>query len=298
MIAAYLFLSITYVVTVAGLGGEPDYEQRFAQQAAQIETLLKREDTVVKTLSGPAATRQAVGAALAQVAAQAQPDDSFALILIGHGTFDGTEYKFNLPGPDFTASEMAVAIDKIRAGRQLVVNTTSASGASLHSFQHPKRAVIAATKSGTEKNAPVFARYFVEALRDPAADFDKNEVVTALEAYRYADQKTAAYYETQKRLATEHPMLEDTGLGDGVRTPSPDNGRGQAASRFALVKLGAAQIAAATPEKKALLAKKEQLETSIDKLKYQKAAMPQEEYKRTMQALLLELARLQEEIDK
>lgn len=298
MIAAYLLLSTTYVVTVAGLGGEPDYEQRFAQQAAQIETLLKNGDTVVKTFSGPAATRQAVSAALAQVAAEAKPDDAFALILIGHGTFDGSEYKFNLPGPDFTASEMGAALDKIRAGRQLVVNTTSASGASLPSFQHPKRAVIAATKSGTEKNAPVFARYFVEALRDPAADSDKNEAITALEAYRYADQKTAAYYETQKRLATEHPMIEDTGVGDGVRAPSPDNGKGQAAGRFALVKLGAAQKAAATPEKRALLAKKEQVEISIDKLKYQKAAMPQEEYKRTMQTLLLELARLQEEIDR
>jgi hypothetical protein len=30
--------------------------------------------------------------------------------------------------------------------------------------------VITATKTGTEKNATVFARYWAEALRDPAAD--------------------------------------------------------------------------------------------------------------------------------
>ena len=49
--------------------------------------------------------------------------------------------------------------------------------------------VITATKTGTEKNATVFARYWVEALRDPAADTDKNETISALEAFRYAERK-------------------------------------------------------------------------------------------------------------
>ena len=30
------------------------------------------------------------------------------LVLIGHGTFDGQEAKFNLRGPDFTATELAL----------------------------------------------------------------------------------------------------------------------------------------------------------------------------------------------
>ena len=29
------------------------------------------------------------------------------LILIGHGSFDGDEYKFNLVGPDISAAELA-----------------------------------------------------------------------------------------------------------------------------------------------------------------------------------------------
>ena len=45
-------------------------------------------------------------------------------------------------------------------------------------------AVIAATKSGTEKNATVFARYWVEALQDPTADVDKSESISAMEAFR------------------------------------------------------------------------------------------------------------------
>ena len=113
-----------------------------------------------------------------------------------------------------SAAELAALCNRIAAKRQLIVNTTSASGGSMAAFQRPGRAVIAATKSGTEKNATVFARYWVEALQDPAADVDKNESISALEAFQYADRKTAEFYASQKRLATEHAVFEDTGKGE------------------------------------------------------------------------------------
>jgi hypothetical protein len=158
--------------------------------------------------------------------------------------------------------------------------------------------VIAATKNGTEKNATVFARYWAEALGDPAADNDKNDVVSALEAFRFADKKTAAFYESQTRLATEHAVLEDTGKGEGVRAPSPENGEGMLAAQFPLLRIGATAAAAKDPAKLQLLAKKEDLERQIDKLKYEKAAIPPEDYRRQLGALLLELAKTQEAIDK
>jgi len=80
--------------------------------------------------------------------------------------------------------------DRIAAKRQLVVDTTSASGGALQVLERPGRAVIAATKSGTEKNATVFARYWVEALEDPAADTDKSDSISAMEAFTYAAKKT------------------------------------------------------------------------------------------------------------
>jgi hypothetical protein len=64
------------------------------------------------------------------------------------------------------------------------------------------------------------------------------------------------------------------------------------------LRIGASQIAANTPEKKALLDKRDELERQIDLLKYQKAAMPVEQYKQQLQALLIELAKTQAEIDK
>ena len=193
--------------------------------------------------------------------------------------------------------ELAALLDRVKAKKQLVINTTSASGASISSLQKPNRVVITATKSGTERNATVFARFWVEALRDPGADADKNETVTAIEAYRYADQKTTQYYERNKRIATEHAMLEDTGQGEAVRNPTSDNGHGLIASRTPLLKIGAAQKAAADPAKQKLLAQKEEVEQKIDQLKYNKAAMAAADYRKQLQVLLVELAKVQKEID-
>jgi hypothetical protein len=289
----------TWFVTVAGLGGEPDYEQRFSAWARDAEKALKSTGVEkVETLHGPAATRAQLASVLARIAREAKAEDALVLTLIGHGTFDGLDYKFNLPGPDVTAAELEGWLDRIRAKRQLVVNTTSASGASLDQLRRPDRVVITATRSGNEKNATVFARYWVEALRDPAADTDKNDTVSALEAFRYADQKTAKFYESQKRLATEHALLEDTGKAEGVRAPSPENGQGLLASAFTVVRFGQAGSAFTDPGKRRLLEKKEELEQKIDSLKYQKAAMPEAEYRKELSVLLLELAKTQAELDK
>lgn len=290
----------TYYVTVAGLGGEPDYVQRFTGLAKDLDKLLKASgtDAHVYTLMGDDSTRAKMTDILNTVAREAKPDDDFVLILIGHGTYDGVQYKFNLVGPDISAEDLAAMCDRIPSKRQLIVNTTSASGGSIPAFEKPGRAIITATKSGTEKNATVFARYWVEALQDPTADTDKNNVISALEAFQYADRKTADFYTSQKRLATEHPTFEDTGKGQPVRVASTDTGEGLLLSTFSVLRMGAAQEAANDPAKRELMAKKEELEQKIDVLKYQKAAMDPDDYKTQLTQALVDLARVQEELDK
>jgi len=275
----------TYFVTVAGLGGEPDYETRFTLLANDTDKILHGSggtDRVIETLKGADATKAKLVGALSKVASQAKAQDVFVLMMIGHGTFDGAEYKFNLPGPDISAAELASALNKIPASRQLIVDMTSASGGAAAALKKDGRTIITATKSGTEKNATIFGRYWVEALRDPAADTDKNEIVSALEAFKYAQTKTAAFFTEQKRIATEHAQLEDT----------------QRAAAFPLVRYGNAALVVNDPAKKALVAKKEEIENKIDALKYQKDLMAPDDYKRQIGALLLELARTQELIVK
>jgi hypothetical protein len=288
----------TFYVTISGLGGEPDYDQRFKMWAEDVDGSLKKAggDSNVVTMVAP--TREQIRARFTQLAAEVKPADAFVLTLIGHGTYDGVDYKFNIPGADITGAELAGLLDRIPATRQLVVNTTSASGGSIEALRKANRIVIASTKSGTEKNATVFARYWAEALRDPAADTDKNESVSALEAFHYAQRKTAESYDSQKRLSTEHAVLEDTGKGEGEKAPSAENGEGKLAGVFTVVRLGANAAAARDPAKRALLDKKEELEQAIDTLKYEKAAIPSDEYKKQLTQLLLQLATTQEALEK
>src|SRR5665213_1761979 len=224
----------TWMLTVAGLGGEPDYEQRFALLATDTDKILKAgggTDRVVETFKG---------------------------------------------------TDLAALLNRISATRQLVVDMTSSSGGATAALKKDGRTVITATKSGMEKNATVFARFWVEALRDPAADADKNEIVSALEAFHYAQTKTAAFYSDQKRLATEHPVLEDQAK----------------AAAFPLVRYGSAAATITDPAKRELVTKKEDIENKIDALKFEKDLMAPEDYKKQIAALLLDLARTQEQIDK
>jgi hypothetical protein len=298
LLAALAAPAATFYVTISGLGGEPDYDQRFKMWAEDIDGSLKKAggDSNVVTMVAP--TRDQIRARFAQLAAEVKPADAIVLMLIGHGTYDGVDYKFNIPGADITGAELAGLLDRIPATRQLVVDMTSSSGGSIAALRKANRIVITSTKSGTEKNATVFARYWAEALRDPAADTDKNDSVSALEAFRYAQRKTTESYDSQKRLATEHAVLEDTGKGEGEKAPSAENGEGKLAGVFTVVRLGANAAAARDPAKRALLDKKEELEQAIDTLKYEKAAIPSDEYRKQLTQLLLQLATTQEALEK
>jgi hypothetical protein len=288
----------TFYVTISGLGGEPDYDQRFKMWTDDIDGSLKKAGGDAKIFTMQAPTRDKVQAQFADITKQAKPDDSLVVILIGHGSYDGVEYKFNIPGPDLSGADIAALLDHVPATRQLVVVTTSSGGGAIESLRRPNRIVITATKTGSEKNATVFARFWAEALRDPAADTDKNEAVSALEAFHYAQRKTTEFFDSAKRLATEHSVLEDTGKGEGEKDPKPETGAGRLAAAFPVVRLGANAAAARDPNKKALLDQKEQIENQIDKLKYEKATMNAAEYKKQLTALLLQLAKVQEALEK
>lgn len=287
-----------YYLTVAGLGGEDVYTQRFEGLVSDIDTLLEKEpNSTVMTLSGAQATKANIEAKLGEIADKAGPNDTFVLLLIGHGSYDMLDYKFNIPGHDITATELNSLLGRIKA-KQVIVNTTSASGGALPVLQSKNRIIVAATKSGTEKNATVFARYWVEAFRDAAADADRNDSLSALEAFTYAERKVAEYYETQKRLATEHAVIEDTGEGEGVREPSTENNEGLVARRTTVLHLGSVADIVNDPAKQELLKQKDELQIAIDDLQYRKAAFPEAEYQRQMRQLLLDLARIQAELDK
>ena len=87
-------------VIITGLGGLPEYEENFEKWGASIETICRDElKTLVHRLDGRTQRRTDV-LSVFETTAEAQ-NQTVWLFLIGHGTFDGRDYKFNIKGPDY-----------------------------------------------------------------------------------------------------------------------------------------------------------------------------------------------------
>ncbi len=226
-----------YYMIVAGLGGEAQYQEQFDKDAASIAAVARRtagNDRVI-VLTGESATRAALEKALESLRKRTKAADSLAVVLVGHGSYDGDAYKFNLPGPDIDGAQLKKLLGAVPAKSQLIVNTTSASGAVLDSWEADGRTLITATRSGSERNATRFAGLFAAALADGAADINKNGAITAQEAFDYASRAVADSFTKEGTLATEHPQL-----------------KGGSAARFTVARLGSAAAAPASPEVAAL----------------------------------------------
>ena len=203
-------LSDTYALIVAGLGGEKQYEQRFRTQAtalAQAAEKLSGDASKVVTLSAEKADRETVRRELRALAGKAKRDDQLIVVLLGHGTYDGEEYRFNVPGPDLTGTELAALFDQIPARDQLIVNATSASGAAIDRWKRDNRVVITSTKSGGERTATRFAQYWLEAVSTNTADTNRDDVVTAAEAYDFASCRVADSFKADVSLNPDAGMM-------------------------------------------------------------------------------------------
>lgn len=274
----------TYGVVVNGLGGEAKYSESFSNTAAgyadALGTLNNGENHVV--LLGESAGRQDILDAIRQQGAliKSGSADVFALMLVGHGTADGISWRFNIKGPDITTEDLVAVMNEIPASRQLLVLASSASGAALKVLSQPSRIVVTATKSGGELNAVRFPGFFAEALQSSHADFDRNEILTVAEAFRFATDRTAEYYEQNKLLASEHARL-----------------RGEYADEVAIVLLGSLRQANDDPVVADLLEQRLQLEVSFKALRARKLKMPVASYYDELQTLLIAIALLQQSID-
>jgi hypothetical protein len=273
----------TYTVVVAGLGGEPAYEQKFREHAAAVASAAEKaagSTANVVSLSGDAAKAANIKREIKSLAARMTSSDSAVVVLIGHGSYDGETYRFNLPGPDLTDTELARLFDELPARDQLIINATSASGAVTERWQKPRRVLITATKSGGERTATRFAQYWAQAVASDAADTNKDQIVTAAEAYAFATNQVEAAFKAETAMATEHARLE-----------------GDNAGRFTLARLGTAALVPDSPEVAALLSQRGSIEQDLDRVKEQKTALPETQYYDQLEQVLVRLALLQKEID-
>jgi hypothetical protein len=293
----------TDVLVIVGAGGTDEYAEQFrawserwraATDAAQARWHIVGLE---KDAQDADADRAAVQARITDLTAEPNSEPLW-IVLIGHGTFDGQVARFNLRGRDLTAGDLAIWLGG--AERPLVViNCSSASAPFVPALKGDNRIVVAATKSGFEVNYSRFGAFFAEAIADPAADLDKDQQVSVLEAFLAAASRVREFYEGEGRLATEHAILDDN--GDGLGIPA-DWFRGVRATRSArdgapLDGLRARQTRLVrsaderrlAPEKRA---RRDQIEAQIEDLRRRKDSLDEEAYYRELERLVVELARL------
>jgi hypothetical protein len=291
-----------YALIVSGAAGGADYVTQYDRWTAQLSTTLvetlKFDPALVRILSetkqpADSATADNVRRTIATVAARMTRDDVLFVFLIGHGTFDGTDAKFNLVGPDLESSEWSALLKAI-PGRLVLVNTSSASFPFLERLAGPRRIVITATDSAAQRYDTVFAEYFIRALADSAADLDKNDRVSIWEAFAAASAGVRRHYQQRGQLSTEHALLDDNGdgVGNEVTTPGDD---GSLASRTYLDE----SLPGAQPTDEALLKllqRKATLEAEVEDLKIRRQFLAPAEYAKEFERLMIELSQVSHDI--
>lgn len=271
-----------YVTIIEGLGGEPVFEENFhtqSQTLAEASASLTDADKVT-LFSGENATRENLLAHFESQSAIMNEDDRAAIYLIGHGSFDGEEYKFNIPGLDITTDDILNILESLPGQNHFLLNTSSTSGALLEPLEGESRILVTATRSGNEKNATVFGEYFVEALSSEDADLNKNNNISIEEAFGYAQRQVEEYFESQGQLATEHSEI----IGDG-------------AAQFTLARINPVVISQENPRIAELQEQLLDIDREIESLQLRRSELSNQEYIVQLQALILQSATINEEID-
>ena len=293
-----------FALVVSGASGGPQYvEQYTAWRQALVAGLRDqpgfRDDhlIVLGETPGPGvgrASREGVEAAVDALRRRMAADAQLLVVLIGHGTDDGVDARFNLVGSDLSAADWRRLLDSL-PGRTVFVNTTASSLPFVRRLARDGRVVIAATGSPAQRYDTVFPRFFVAAVGDPASDADKDGRVSVWEAFMSASARVRRWYQQEGRLATERAVLDDSGDGIGADADRPGaDGRLAASLYFGA---GVEQpAAAADPALAPLVARREALEAEVAAHRARKSALPEAEYAPELERLLVELARVSREL--
>ena len=135
--------------------------------------------------------------------------------------------------------------------------------------------MLAATDAAAQQFETIFPEFFTKAFDEPGADLDKNNRVSIWEAFTYASARVHDWFDTLGQLATERPLLDDT--GDGVGGEADNAGRDGTLAQLTylapevIVPTGNAELAA-------LLKHRAELEAAIDDLRASKPSVAPEQY--------------------
>ena len=269
-----------HIILVSGLGGEARLQSQFDSQARTLHQAVSTLPSTNRTLLiGADATRDAILAAIETASNGAAAGDRLQIHLIGHGSHDGREYKFNIPGPDLTAEDLRQALEGY-AGQIMLALMTSASGAAMDQLKGDNRLIITATRSAAQKNLSLFSRFWAEGAALQAADVNRNDLIDVQELYEYASLAVATYYEEAALIASEASMIE-----------------GNNPHSFPIARVGRLAAAPLTAGTELLVRERDSVEAQLEALRAERTNLSDDEYFGRLQNLMIEMGRIQRQID-
>jgi hypothetical protein len=289
------------LIVVAGAAGEKEFGAQFQASAKRWHDFAKKQDWQLVALGSSNAVSVSDHDLLKQAiekATRLPAEAELWLVLIGHGTFAANVAKFNLVGPDVSATELSEWLKPVKA-KCIILNCSSSSGPFVTAFSGRNRVVVTATRSGAEQNFSRFGYYLSEAIGSLTADVDHDQEVSLLEAFLAASSQTERFYREDARLATEHALLDDNGDrvgtgGDFYRgarpAKEPEPGKqvdGRVASRVIL--FSAPNVPKFSSEQ---LAERQRIEEQIDLLRARKSQLTEKAYLAQLEPLCIELAKI------
>ncbi len=214
---------------VVGLPGDAEHEALFASLAGQYRDWLTKtldfEPADVRVLFGKEAkeglaqgpaTKEALEREAAGLKEKLEPEDRLWVFLVGHGNRDGEQAFFHLPGPDVSARGLAGLFAGLRCREQVFWIMCSSSGRFLKPLSARGRIVVTATLADDEDNETEFPEALAAVVKRPAARDGK---VSILGLFRQVGAEVQARFESDKRVPTEHALLDDNGDGAGSEKP-------------------------------------------------------------------------------
>ena len=310
------------LVVVVGAEGEPEYGKQFSEWANSWQQVARDAGWQWQQIGGQEASESNDLQKLKQEieAWNQSPDEasmSYVLVLIGHGTAQKGEAKFNLRGPDLSAKELANWMAPIHS-QVVVIQCASSSASFINRLSGKDRLIVTATKNEQESNFCRFGGFLPKAMLDPASDLDHDDQVSLVEAVIRAANQTREFYEAEDRIQTEHALLDDNGdtLGSPVEalaammrgeTPEIKQARedkqnkmqivrswdGVAAARFVFPNSNRTNELLATEETARV-----ELENELTRLRQIKSTLDEGQYYEQLELSLVKLAQLYEEVDK
>ncbi len=239
------------------------------------------------------ASRANIEAAIDVLTEQVTAGDRLLVVLIGHGTFDGIDAKFNLVGPDLESRELGRLLERV-PGSVVVFNTTSASFPFVGRLSRRGHVVVSATDATAQRYETIFPQALVEAIQGDDSDLDKNGRLSVWEAFAFASARVREWYEQQGRLSTERSLLDDNGdgLGKEAGAPGPDG----VVARQLYFDRREDLADSGDPELVELGRRRAELEVAIEALKASADSLTTVEYRARLETLLIDLARVSRRI--